>query len=66
MKQGLKEETPDPLREVISGIVFGSARFWQEAKARFQKIKRDQEIPTLRQVHQKTDLEAIVETVAKF
>ncbi len=66
VEQGLKEDLPDPLREVISGIVLGGARFWQEAKERFQEVRKDREIPTLRQVHQKRDIEAIVREVATF
>lgn len=64
--QGLKEEIPDPLQEAVSGIVIGGVQFWQEARDRFLKIERDQEIPTLREIHQRKDLEAIVERVAAF
>lgn len=66
VEEGLREEIRDPLREVISGIVLGRSRFWQEAKDRFQKIKKDQEVPTLGQVHQKRDLKALVKAVATF
>ena len=64
--RGMNEEIPDPLQEVISGIVLGEAQFWEKARKRFRTLKKDREIPILRQVHQKRDLEAIVCTVAAF
>ncbi|NIQ37089.1 MAG: hypothetical protein GTN81_00640 [Proteobacteria bacterium] len=66
VERGLREEISDPLQEAIHGVVIGGAEFWQKVKDRFLETSKDQEIPRLREIHQRRDLEAIVERVATF
>jgi putative transposase len=64
--EGLRKRIKNPLEGVISGIALGGERFWEEVKRRIQKLERRDEIPTLKEVHRKVDMEGIVGKVASF
>ena len=66
VEEGLRKEIKNPLEGVIAGMVLGGEGFWKEIKGRVQKLEAGREIPTLREVQRKVDVEAIVQEVSSF
>lgn len=66
VEEGLNGKEGNPFERLIAGIALGGEGFWEEVKARVHKLERASEVPTLKEVHRKTDVKAIVEKVASF
>jgi hypothetical protein len=66
VEEGLSREISDPLKGVIAGIALGEERFWEGVRKRVEKLKEGGEVPGLREVQRKTDVQRIVRKVASF
>lgn len=66
VEEGLREKISDPFDKVIAGIVLGGDKFWEGIKERFQELRKDKEIPSLRKIHRKADIEEIVDKITSF
>jgi len=66
VKEGLKGETENPFKAMIAGMVIGGEKFLEKIKVCFQKIKEDREIPALRTVRRRTNIDDILNRVAAF
>jgi REP element-mobilizing transposase RayT len=66
IEEGLKGTIKNPIKEVQSGLVLGADSFLEQVKEQSQDIKKDTEIPVLRELRRRTNIEPILEKVAAF
>jgi len=66
VKDGLKGAIQNPLEQVIAGVALGGTRFWEETREKIEKFRQDGEIPTLKEVSRRKNLEAILHAAEKF
>ena len=62
----MRKRIKNPLEGVVYGIALGGEKFWEDVKRRIQKLERKDEVPALRDVHRKVDMERIVGKVASL
>ena len=66
VKDGLKGAISNPLKQVIAGVALGGTKFWEETREKIEKFRQDDEIPTLKEVSRRQNLEVILHAVERF
>jgi hypothetical protein len=72
--EGVRGEVQNPFKEVIAGIAIGRDNFWKEIKARFRweisarfrTNHQGKEIPALKTIDRRTNIDEIVEKVGEI